>query len=232
MQIACNRFSCQKAVEVCYWACKFRRDCKDWYGALNGTPGSAAITERLAESAKKNGRAFDSQTMVLTSGSKKKSPKKTRAAIVSKSPIARLESASFSNNFSAARGEVEFDDQGEPIPNNITNIIFVEVKESMAESNLDTPITETTSAAEPAAETSSKPAAPKAAKPKPVAAKPKPAAQSSGPVFLLLYPNGKYKELRESELNVEAADVLKDPSLRLVKALPLIPQISFKSVDE
>lgn len=228
MQIACNRFSCQKAVEVCYWACKFRRDCKDWHGALNGSPGLTAVSEQLAASAKKTGRTFDSQTMVLTSGSKKKSLKKTRAAIVSKSSIAHLESASFS----AARGEAKFDDQGEPISNNITNINFVEVKESMTESNLDTPITETSSATEPAAEPSGKPAAPKAAKPKPVAAKPKPVAQNSGPVFLLLYPNGKYKELRESELNVEAADVLKDPSLRLVKGLPLVPQISFKSVDE
>ena len=40
------------------------------------------------------------------------------------------------------------------------------------------------------------------------------------------------KELRESELNIEAADVLKDPSLRLVKGTPLVPQISFKSPDE
>ena len=228
MQIACNRFSCQKAVEVCYWACKFRRDCKDWHGALNGAPGIAAITEQLAEAAKKTGRVFDPQTMVLTSGSKKKSLKKTRAAIVSKSLIARLESG----GFSTARGEAKFDDQGEPIPNNITNIIHGKVKETMTEDNLDITITETASAFEPAAEPSGKPAAPKAAKPKPVAAKPKPAAQTSGPVFLLLYPNGKYKELRESELNVEAADVLKDPALRLVKGLPLVPQISFKSVDE
>lgn len=227
MQIACNRFSCQKAVEVCYWTCKFRRDCKDWHGALNGVPGISAVTERLAESAKKNGRAFDSKTVVLTSGSKK-NPKKNRAMVVSKSPIARLKSG----DFSTARGEAEFSGQGEPTPNNITKNHFVEVKETMAEDNLDTPTTETASAAEPAAEASNKPAAPKAAKPKPAAAKPKPAAQNSGPVFLLLYPNGKYKELRESELNVEAADVLKDPSLRLVKGLPLVPQISFKSVDE
>ncbi|MDX2043075.1 MAG: hypothetical protein SF097_17785 [Acidobacteriota bacterium] len=225
MQIACNRFSCQKAVEVCYWACKYRRDCKDWHNAL--AANGEAITAELIQAAKKSGRTFDSQTLVLTSGSKK-SPKKNRAAIVSKSPIARLESS----GFSTARGEAEFGDQGEPIPNNITNIIFVEVKESMTESNLDTPSNETAAATETAAEASSKPAAPKAAKPKPAPAKPKPAAQSSGPVFLLLYPNGKYKELRESELNTEAADVLKDPSLRLVKGLPLIPQISFKSADE
>ncbi len=221
MQIACKRFSCQKAVEVCYWACKYRRDCKDWHNAL--AANGEAISAQLTQAAKKSGRTFDPQTLDLTSR-----PKKNRAAVVSKSPIAHLQSG----DFSAARGEAKFGDQGEPIPNNITNITFVEVKESMTESNLDTPNNETAAATETAAEASSKPAAPKAAKPKPAPAKPKPAAQSSGPVFLLLYPNGKYKELRESELNTEAADVLKDPSLRLVKGLPLIPQISFKSADE
>ena len=227
MQIACNRFSCQKAVEVCYWTCKFRRDCKDWHNALETEPGTDAVAERLKEAAKKSGRAFDPQTMVLTSRSKKKTKKK-QAAVVSKSSIAHLQSG----DFSTARGEAEFDNQGEPIPNNIIINNFGEVKETMTESNLDTPSTETTAVTETAAPSAGKAAAPKTAKPKPAAAKPKPAAPTTGPVFLLLYPNGKYKELRESELNTEAADVLKDPSLRLVKGLPLIPQISFKSADE
>jgi len=226
MQIACNRFSCQKAVEVCYWTCKFRRDCKDWHNALVAEPGTEAITERLSEAAKKSGRAFDPQTMVLTSRSKK-STKKNRAAIVSKSSIAHLQAA----DFSMARGEAEFSDQGEPIPNNIFNNNFGEVKETMTESNLDIPTTETNTTIESSGGDSGKPAAAKTAKPKPVA-KPKPAIPTSGPVFLLLYSNGKYKELHESELNTEAADVLKDPSLRLVKGLTLIPQISFKSADE
>ncbi len=224
MQIACNRFGCQKAVEVCYWTCKFRRDCKDWHGALAAERGTEAITERLNQAAKKSGRAFDPQTMVWTSRSKK-----NRAAVVSKTPIAHLQSG----GFSAARGETEFDDQGEPNPNNLININFEEeVQEQMTESNLDTPIAETETTTESTAGNSSKPTAAKAAKPKPVV-KPKPVAQpSNGPVFLLLYPNGKYKELRESELNTEAADMLKDPTLRLVKGLPLIPQISFKTADE
>ncbi len=223
MQIACKRFSCQKAVEVCYWACKYRRDCKDWHNALNTEPGTEAIAAQLTQASKKSGRAFDPQMMVLTSRSKK-----NRAAVISKTPIAHLQS----DGFSTARGESEFSDQGESIPNHFTNINFGEVKETMTEDNLDTPTTETTATTEAAPGNASKPAAAKTAKPKPVA-KPKPAAPpASGPVFLLLYPNGKYKELRESELNTEAADVLKDPSLRLVKALPLIPQISFKSVDE
>ncbi|MGH9801055.1 MAG: hypothetical protein ACRD82_11875 [Blastocatellia bacterium] len=227
MQIACKRFSCQKAVEVCYWACKYRRDCKDWHGALNGVPGISAITEQLAEAAKKTGRAFDPQTMVLISGGKK-SLKKNRAAIISKSSIAHLHSA----DFSTARGEADSGNQGESIPDNITNNNFREAKKTMTDSNFDTPAFETTAMAETTAEIYDKPATPKAAKPKPVAAKPKPAAQSSGPVFLLLYANGKYKELRESELNTEAADVLKDPSLRLVKGLNLVPQISFKTAEE
>ena len=58
MQIACKRFDCQKAVEVCYWSCKFRKGCKDWANALAETPGAAAIGERLAEASKKSGREF------------------------------------------------------------------------------------------------------------------------------------------------------------------------------
>lgn len=74
-----------------------------------------------------------------------------------------------------------------------------------------------------------------ASKPKPKAAKPRPVtkpASNDGPIYLLLFANGKYKELRESELNTEAAGVLKDQTLRLVKGQFLIPQISFKVADE
>ena len=71
-------------------------------------------------------------------------------------------------------------------------------------------------------------AKPKQAKQKPV--RPKPV--SAGPVYLLLGPNGKYKELRESELLTQAALLLKDPSLRLVKGHMLVPTISFRAVEE
>ena len=74
-----------------------------------------------------------------------------------------------------------------------------------------------------------------ASKSKPKAVKPKPVgkpASSNGPIYLLLFSNGKYKELRESELNTEAAGVLKDQTLRLVKGQFLVPQISFKVADE
>ena len=110
----------------------------------------------------------------------------------------------------------------------------------MTEDNLDTPTAADASIVTcPAAETLTKQAAAKQAaakqaeakaKPKPIA-KPKPVT-TSGPVYLLLFANGKYKELREAELNSEAASVLKDPSLRLIKGQILVPQISFKSDDE
>ena len=71
-------------------------------------------------------------------------------------------------------------------------------------------------------------AKPRGAKPKPVS---KPVS-NNGPIYLLLFSNGKYKELRESELNTEAAGVLKDQTQRLVKGQFLVPQISFKVTDE
>jgi hypothetical protein len=73
---------------------------------------------------------------------------------------------------------------------------------------------------------------PKAAKPKPIGKPVSKPAPNNGPVYLLLFANGKYKELRESELNTEAAGVLKDQTLRLVKGQYLVPQISFKVADE
>jgi len=72
----------------------------------------------------------------------------------------------------------------------------------------------------------------KAAKPKPVNKPVSKPAPINGPVYLLLFANGKYKELRESELNTEAAGVLKDQTLRLIKGQCLVPQISFKVADE
>jgi hypothetical protein len=75
-------------------------------------------------------------------------------------------------------------------------------------------------------------AKPKAAKPKPVNKPVSRPANNGGPIYILLFANGKYKELRESELNTEAAGVLKDQTLRLVKGQYLVPQISFKFADE
>ena len=81
MQIACQRFSCQKAVEVCYWSCKFRRNCKDWQKALAGDPGLVSIQSRLEAAAAKSGRAFDPQT--LASPARPVARKTTAAARVS-----------------------------------------------------------------------------------------------------------------------------------------------------
>jgi hypothetical protein len=93
-----------------------------------------------------------------------------------------------------------------------------------AEELLEAPVQEPETPA-PAA---TKPATNKQTKPKP--AKPKPV--TDGPIYLLLSANGKYRELSEAELQVEAAGVVKDPSLRLVKGQFLVPQISFKLTEE
>lgn len=71
MQIACKRFDCMKAVEVCYWSCKFRKNCKDWENALAETPGVDAIRERLEAAAKKSGRVFDPQLLIIPARKKK-----------------------------------------------------------------------------------------------------------------------------------------------------------------
>jgi hypothetical protein len=65
MQIACQRFSCMKAVEACYWTCKFRKNCKDWQNALAGAPGADAMFVQLQSASKKTGRPFDPQTLQL-----------------------------------------------------------------------------------------------------------------------------------------------------------------------
>jgi hypothetical protein len=71
MQIACKRYGCQKAVEVCYWSCKFRKNCKDWEGALVEMPGADAVRERLEAAAKKSGRAFDPKVLAVSARKKK-----------------------------------------------------------------------------------------------------------------------------------------------------------------
>ncbi len=71
MQIGCKRFDCMKAVEVCYWSCKFRKNCKDWEGALAGLPGADAIRERLEAAAKKSGRAFTPADLVVLKKTKR-----------------------------------------------------------------------------------------------------------------------------------------------------------------
>ena len=57
-------------------------------------------------------------------------------------------------------------------------------------------------------------------------------SEENGTVYLLLNKNGKYKELREADLLNQAATLLKDPSLRLVKGQLLVPTISFQAAEE
>src|SRR5262245_18593475 len=76
MQIACKRYDRQKAVEVCYWSCKFSKTCKDWVSALVETPGVNAIRERLESAAKKSGRAFDPKLLVVPARKKKRPDQK------------------------------------------------------------------------------------------------------------------------------------------------------------
>jgi hypothetical protein len=71
MQIACKRYDCQKSVEVCYWSCKFRKNCKDWAGALVEIPGAEAIRAQLEAAAKKSGRPFDPQSLTVPALKKK-----------------------------------------------------------------------------------------------------------------------------------------------------------------
>ncbi|MBK6798757.1 MAG: hypothetical protein IPG76_18730 [Acidobacteria bacterium] len=80
MQIDCVRYDCQKVVDVCYWSCKFRKNCKDWQNALKEQPANDAIRERLEDSAKKFSRKFDPDDLVNIAGSKPRTPAGITAA--------------------------------------------------------------------------------------------------------------------------------------------------------
>jgi hypothetical protein len=170
MQIGCKRFGCQKAVEVCYWSCKYRRACKDWKGALEDRPGSAAIQTRLEEASAKSGRPFDLATLVLPSR-----------------PKGRRETLKKMN-----RRENQETPEAPAAPTNKEN-----------------------GSAKPAAARSKKRVR-------------QPAPASDGSVYLLLEKTGKYRQISESDLLVEAGRMLKDPSVRLVKGQLLVPQITLR----
>jgi hypothetical protein len=126
--------------------------------------------------------------------------------------------------------------QREPLQNSTTRKQSLEIKGTML-NNRDIEPTEPeltmSELSAPASEKiASAKAKPKLAKPKPVSKPVSKPANNNGPIYLLLFANGKYKELRETELNTEAAGVLKDQTLRLVKGQCLVPQISFKVADE
>jgi hypothetical protein len=213
MQIACKRFGCQKAVEVCYWTCKHRRNCKDWAGALEGEPGRIAITERLEMAAAKTGRVFEAKTL-----SKPVRLKRAVATPALRAPVVNAE-AKVATKVAALKAAPK------PITNGTHHKqrpVKVVTPERKAMPKPDEEKTEAASEITTSKATERKPA-PKPTKPKP---------PSNGTVYLLLSKNGKYKELRESDLLKEAATILKDSSLRLVKGQYLVPQITFKPFDE
>jgi hypothetical protein len=158
--------------------------------------------------------------------------KKKRLEGVSISSTAPLESRAHSWLAERPRSEI----QREPLHLTPTQSQSREIKGTMLslkDTELDEPDLGASEFSDLASEkTASAKAKPKAAKPKPSGKPVSKPANNNGPVYLLLFANGKYKELRESELNTEAAGVLKDPSLRLVKGQYLVPQISFKVADE
>lgn len=237
MQLACQRFSCQKAVEVCYWTCKFRRNCKDWQKGLTGEPGLVLIQTRLEAAAAKSGRVFDLETLsspVRIRKVKAQPPALTKAnsheAVAARVSVVSRSALTAQSNF-GTRSDVAMLSRAQTAAPNTTEAIqqlqpgipktskkknagspAAQVKKTMSETEL-----ETNSEKAPTAK-------PKAVKAKPV--RPKPV--TTGPIYVLLSPNGKYKELREADLLTEAATLLKDPTLRLIKGHQLVPTISFK----
>jgi hypothetical protein len=225
MQIACKRFGCQKAVEVCYWTCKHRKNCKDWTGALDGQPGLVAITERLEMAAAKTGRVFEAKTLVKPSKVKRAA---TAALMLATATKTEPQSASIAMAHAVAK--VAPQAVRKPVTNGTSHKsrpVKLAVQRAQPERKVmakpeDEKIESTTEVTTPKAN-GTKPTT------KPIA---KPKAPINGTVYLLLGKNGKYKELREADLLKEAAHIFKDPSLRLVKGTYLVPQITFKSLDD
>lgn len=219
MQLACQRFSCQKAVEVCYWSCKFRRKCKDWQKAMTGEPGLVAIQSRLEAAAAKTGRAFDLQTLTFPIR-KGHSPVRKEAAATRVSVVSRPALTVQSNP--GTRSDVALLSRAQSAVSSTTeaSILIRKKRPAIVQTAPINEMNETTKeTTEKAATAKPKKAAPKAPRPKPTA---------SGTVYLLLSKNGKYKELRESELLNQAATLLNNPALRLVKGQLLVPTISFQ----
>lgn len=238
MQIACQRFSCQKAVEVCYWSCKFRRNCKDWQKALAGEPGLVSIQSRLEAAAAKTGRAFDLQT--LSSPTRKAKgqvrPPEALSRVLSKTPakeaaVARVSVVSRPTltvqSNPGTRSDVAMLSRAQSVAPSTMEVTMPDRKKrprkpatatsnAMNESTKEAPV-------EKAAATKSRPPAARISRPKQTA---------SGTIYLLLSKNGKYRELRESELLTQAATLLNNPALRLVKGQLLVPTISFQTAEE
>lgn len=216
MQIACKRFGCHKAVEVCYWTCKHRKNCKDWGGAIEGSPGLIAITERLEGAAAKSGRIFDANTLLKPARLKRAASAPALLAPVSKpilAPEPKIAVKAAPRVVKKKKAPTTSSTKSVKPERNAMPKLPVE-EESKASNSNEEAITskaiERKSAVKPA----------------------RPKAPTNGTVYLLLSKNGKYKEIREADLLKEAAIIIKDPSLRLVKGQYLVPQITFKPFDE
>lgn len=225
MQIACKRFGCQKAVEVCYWTCKHRKNCKDWAQALDGQPGLVAITERLETAAAKTGRVFEAKTLI-----KPVRMKRVAAAPALLAPAAKTEPKAAPLALAHAVSKATPQPVTKPVPHGTRQR---PIKRAVKRINPERP--ERKVMAKPEDEKTDATAettTPKTAGNKPIPKPAKPKPPTNGTVYLLLSKNGKYKELREADLLKEAAHIFKDPSLRLVKGQYLVPQITFKSLDD
>lgn len=214
MQIACKRFGCQKAVEVCYWTCKHRKNCKDWGGALEGAPGLIAITERLEGAAAKNGRLFETKTLL-----KPARLKRAAATPALLAPVAKLALKTEGKNVAEIVPQ--------PKKTVVKKAVIKPVK-AERKPMPKLPVEEEKPFSQPSEDVTTA----KAADRKPVAKPIRPKLPTDGTVYLLLSKNGKYRELREADLLKEAANIIKDSSLRLVKGQYLVPQITFKPMDE
>lgn len=229
MQLACQRFSCQKAVEVCYWSCKFRRNCKDWQKAVTGEPGLVAIQSRLEAAAAKSGRAFDLQTLAFPA--RKAQPKLSKETAATRVSVVSRPALSVQNN-PGTRSDVTMLSRAQTAASSTTeaNIPVRNKRSTQTNKTKTVPTTEMNETKETKETTIEKVASAKPKKTVPKALRPKPA--SNGAVYLLLSKNGKYKELRESELLNQAATLLNNPALRLVKGQLLVPTISFQVPTE
>ncbi len=216
MQIACKRFGCHKAVEVCYWTCKHRKNCKDWQGAIEGQPGLTAISERMEMAAAKSGRPFDANTLI-----KPVRFKRAPRAAALHAPVINLTANVAPQVITPkAMPKVAAKPVVKRTPYKQRPVKLLTPERKVMPKPDEEKIEATTESTTP--KLAGKPAL-KSAKPK---------LPTNGTVYLLLSKNGKYKELRESDLMKEAATILKDSSLRLVKGQYLVPQITFKPFDE
>src|SRR5215471_8059061 len=184
--------------------------------AKSAKTGRARWSKRLAPTRSAQGskrRRRNPDARLIRSCWSFRREKKKRPEGGSISPTAPLESRAHSWLAEGPRSEI----QREPLHISPTRKQSLEIKGTMLnlkDTELDEPdLTTLELSASEAEKSASAKVKPKAAKLKPAGKPVSKPAPNNGPVYLLLFANGKYKELRESELNTEAAGVLKDQTL-------------------